>query len=292
MDSFDLDIDNYDLKDILTLFNISFNFDEHDLKTCKKTVHMSHPDKSGLDKDYFLFFCKAYNILVNIFNFKNKKHTNTNYKNDEINKDKYEAIRKFTNSDNFLEEFNKLFEENKMSNEFSDNGYGEWLQQETNKDILELNNKHLSKSEQLKKITQLKQKTHEIIEYENIKELQTMNDSCSHLTNNKPNSYGNNNIFSSNLQFEDLKVAHETSLIPVLDSDKRKHDYKNIGQLQFERKQQIRPLSKKESIQYLNNRDKQQEIANTNRAFKLAKQSQEAEYIKNKTDGYFNRITY
>ena len=31
MDSFDLDIDNYDLKDILTLFNISFNFDEDDL---------------------------------------------------------------------------------------------------------------------------------------------------------------------------------------------------------------------------------------------------------------------
>ena len=56
MESFDLNINNYDLNDLLNLFNIPFDFDNSHLKTCKRRVHMSHPDKSGLDKDYYLFF--------------------------------------------------------------------------------------------------------------------------------------------------------------------------------------------------------------------------------------------
>jgi len=46
----DLDITNYDYEDILKLFNISKQFSEEDLKSAKKRVLASHPDKSGLDK--------------------------------------------------------------------------------------------------------------------------------------------------------------------------------------------------------------------------------------------------
>ena len=48
METLDLDINHYDLSDILTLFNISHNFTEADLKACKKQVLMTHPDKSNL----------------------------------------------------------------------------------------------------------------------------------------------------------------------------------------------------------------------------------------------------
>ncbi len=291
MESFDLDIDNYDLNDLLNLFNIPFNFDDEDLKNCKRRVFMSHPDKSGLEKDYFLFFSKAYNILVNIYHFKNKKDGDTNYNVNNVDKDKYEAIKRFTNSDNFLKEFNKLFEENKLTDDFRDNGYGDWLKQESNKEILELNNKNLSKSERYEKINKLKQMNHQIIEYENIGEYQTNNEGFSHLINNKPSSYGSGNIFSK-FQYEDLKTAHETSLIPVLNSDKRKENYKSIGDLKYARGQQIKPLTKKESIEYLKNKQINMEKQDTLRAYKLAKQTQEAQYINMKTEGYFNRITY
>ena len=58
MEDIDLNIDNYNLEDILNLFNISYNFNEEDLKNAKKIVLHSHPDKSKLDKKYFLFFTK------------------------------------------------------------------------------------------------------------------------------------------------------------------------------------------------------------------------------------------
>ena len=52
----DLNIDNYDLNDVLKLFKMPYHFSEKELKQAKKIVLKTHPDKSGLDKEYFLFF--------------------------------------------------------------------------------------------------------------------------------------------------------------------------------------------------------------------------------------------
>ena len=43
-----------------------------DLKNAKKIVLKTHPDKSKLDKKYFLFFSSAYKILFQLYNFKNR----------------------------------------------------------------------------------------------------------------------------------------------------------------------------------------------------------------------------
>ena len=48
----DLNINNYDLKDLLNLFQLDYNFTKDELKKAKKVVLKTHPDKSGLDKDY------------------------------------------------------------------------------------------------------------------------------------------------------------------------------------------------------------------------------------------------
>ena len=56
MESIDLNIENYDLNDLLELFKIDFDFNENDLKSVKKMVMQTHPDRSKLDKKYFLFF--------------------------------------------------------------------------------------------------------------------------------------------------------------------------------------------------------------------------------------------
>ena len=55
MEGLDLNIENYDLNDLLTLFKLEFAFTAHDLKVVKKMLMQTHPDKSGLDKKYFLF---------------------------------------------------------------------------------------------------------------------------------------------------------------------------------------------------------------------------------------------
>ena len=43
MDNLDLNINNYDLDDILSLFNVSYNYDLNDIKKCKEVLLKLHP---------------------------------------------------------------------------------------------------------------------------------------------------------------------------------------------------------------------------------------------------------
>ena len=63
METLDLNIDNYNYEDILNLFKINYDFGENELKNAKKMVLMMHPDKSGLEKQYFLFFHLNHKVL-------------------------------------------------------------------------------------------------------------------------------------------------------------------------------------------------------------------------------------
>ena len=60
MNDIDLDLNHYDLDDLLQLFKIKSSYTESDLKQCRKTVMKMHPDKSNLPSEYFIFFSKAY----------------------------------------------------------------------------------------------------------------------------------------------------------------------------------------------------------------------------------------
>ena len=75
MESLDLNIDNYNLPDILSLFNLPTLFNDADLKRAKLAVLKTHPDKCQLPKEYFLFFTKAYRILHQIYTI---RHPTTN----------------------------------------------------------------------------------------------------------------------------------------------------------------------------------------------------------------------
>ena len=73
MDDFDLDIDNYGLEDILNLFHLDYKFEKASMKKAKVMALKTHPDKSGLGKDFFLFFMKAYKMLEAIYEYRCKK---------------------------------------------------------------------------------------------------------------------------------------------------------------------------------------------------------------------------
>ena len=83
MDEVDLNIENYNLNEILQLFKLDYSFNRDDLKKAKRVVLLTHPDKSKMPKEYFLFYSKAYKMLYYIFEFRNKEEKrnigNTNY---------------------------------------------------------------------------------------------------------------------------------------------------------------------------------------------------------------------
>ena len=77
LEDIDLNIDNYSLDDLLELFKLELDFGEEDLKLAKRTVLMTHPDKSNLKKEVFLFFCKAYKLVYSVYNFKHRSEQST-----------------------------------------------------------------------------------------------------------------------------------------------------------------------------------------------------------------------
>lgn len=130
----DLNIDHYTLDDLLALFKLSKDFTESELKEARKRVVAVHPDKSGLDKEYFLFFHKAYSLLASVHSFKRKAQANM-YEPQDFetilesleDSDKRLLAKKFNDHKSFSKEFNRLFETLYVK---EDDGYGDWLKSE------------------------------------------------------------------------------------------------------------------------------------------------------------------
>ena len=64
----------YSLKEILGMFDLTYNIGVEDMKRAKKIVLMTHPDKSGLDSKYFLFYKKAFDIVIGFYEQQQKEN--------------------------------------------------------------------------------------------------------------------------------------------------------------------------------------------------------------------------
>lgn len=288
MDGLDLNIDNYELEDILKLFDLKVNFGENDMRNAKKKVLMTHPDKSGLDKNYFLFFSKAYKILYSIYDFREKanKSDKLDIKNnkleylaekDENNERIINNLREKNklNNDEFNQWFNKLFDKVKLENEYESGGYGDWLKSNES-NVINANNKSEMHREINNKKSELRNRV--LTKYNEINE--SNNSSYCDLTNSQPEEYSSG-MFSK-LQFEDLKKAHEESVVPVTDEDYERR-YNSIDDIMFQRgNQNLNPLSERDAREYLNANNNKDNILSARRAYNLAKQDRKAEEANNK----------
>ena len=210
----DLDINNYELNDLLELFNLKTIYDLEDLKTAKKIVLKMHPDKSKLLPEYFLFYCKAYKRLCSLYLIKNKNLQKI--EETEYTKDIDESIKNVLDKNIFLQEnknfnkaFNEMFEKHNIKEK---QGYGEWL-----KDTYEHDNKiefdnNISWDD---KINIKKKEMKTLVKYNGVDNL-FFNTSASFIDDEVINN--NSDLFSS-LTYQDLKQAHTETLIPVTDED-------------------------------------------------------------------------
>jgi len=269
MESLNLNIDNYDLNELLELFKLDFNFTIDDLKQAKKTVMLTHPDKSNLDKKYFLFFTSAYKIILSIYNFRYKSSStqSTEYKV-EKDEEKEILLKNIQSNPNFNKIFNELFIKHKVKNENDDYGYGEWIQSNENMDTRNttMNKMHETFETKKKEIQSIIQ----------IKEIEEMGQTSSQydITCEKPECYSST-IFSG-LQYEDLKKAHVESVIPITHDDFLKRPkFKNVLEYQQQEDyKDTKPLSLSQANEYLNNKSSYQNKNDVHRAYKLAKQDE------------------
>jgi hypothetical protein len=130
-----LDISTYSFADILKLFTLDENNVTTDhLKKAKKKVLYMHPDKSNLPKEYFLFYKKALDIVVRVYEMNNKVNQ-TVPNNQEIvyipekthvATNQIETTMKSMSSSQFNTKFNHLFESHSKTRE-KDKNKNEWF---------------------------------------------------------------------------------------------------------------------------------------------------------------------
>ena len=115
-----LNIQSYSLDEMLGLFELdSYDISIENLKAAKRKVLMLHPDKSKLDAKYFLFYKKAFDVIVQFYDNQNRQNRSIqpkdvaydpDYNSQDTNTTKHitKNVQEM-NSDNFQDKFNELF---------------------------------------------------------------------------------------------------------------------------------------------------------------------------------------
>ena len=279
-DEFDLDIENYELEDILNLFKLQYNFVEADLKKAYRIALKLHPDKSKLSGDYFRFYMKAYKIVEKVFNFriqlkKSKYYTIYNAKETDFNDDKAILLHSLNGKSiqEFNQWFNKMFEKVKVKDEEDDTGYSSWIK---NNKMDDDDNEKVALSDFGRAFEAKKTECKALVKHQGVREMGEK-DGGYNLVREKVNNYSSG-LFSK-LPYEDFKKAHTETVIPVTHQDfLNKEKFNSLEMYKKHRdSQDVVPPSLQQSQQYLAEREKNEGQIHSRRAFKILKRDEELE---------------
>ena len=286
----DLDIDNYNLDEILKLFRLEYNFNLDDLKRAKITALKTHPDKSGLDKQYFLFFKKAYDIVLKIYNFRNKRKQDvkkSEYEKEEMDEtEKNELVnklKKFKTTKDFNKWFNNIFDKVKI-NSNGDGGYGNWFKSDNDINTTKVENMN----DFARVFDEKKRECRDLVIHTDIAQMN--NNRGSSLSNARPEKY-ETDVFSK-LNYNDLKEAHTMTVVPVTQEDFDKiKKFKDVNSYKKHRNEMGKqPLSLEQSKKFLNSKKEQEVEINTRRAYNLYKQDENIEKSNDKFWSFLKQL--
>ena len=302
----DLDIRNYKLEDITNLFKIPLVFNEVDMRSAKLAVLQTHPDKSQLPKEYFLFFSSAYKMLYQVYSFRSGKNRNKKESYDEVieeeavdaNEDSMklcvEKVKRL-NAAEFNKLFNEHYEKCKIEME-EDAGYEDWFRSQQHDDENDGGDDlaNASWDQRVSHIDKKKQALKENMALVSKNDLESVNIYGGGSTNGYALGQGapaehSSGLFSS-LQYEDLKKAHTETVIPVTHEDYvNSKKFNNAQDLKVFRDLNLKSFNydKEEAIQKKKAQTYQDDEDNTHRAFMMAKQDEIAQEMNKKFNGSF-----
>ena len=288
--SLDLNLDNYNLEDLLSLFKIDDINSQYDMSRAKSIALKMHPDKSGLDKEYFLFFSKAYKMLYNLHIIQDKtreRGKNSDYSNykESMDSDNREILDKVLkdkqSARDFNQWFNREFESMRIKDDFTDTGYGDWFKAECdykadNKagDTL-LSNRPKNIESMHRSIEERKRELYQLVKHEDIQDYNRVTTGFSDIGGVAPDNYSSG-LFSGGLAFQDLKQAHTETVIPVdeRDADKRQTSFDT---LKHERGIKIDPLDQSAAYDILQQQERQQREQGVQRMYQMMRQQEQIE---------------
>jgi len=261
--SYNLDINSYTIEEILNLFKIeSFDqLDETSVKKAKMKTLFMHPDKSGLPSEYFIFFSKAYAILLEQYQNMtkvNRKATvkdtvyDTHAVDSAINQSFGTVINKMDKKD-FQKSFNEAFEKVNVSK----------IDPEKNKWFTEGDSSIELKKEgstfNANKFNDIKQQVKQMTVYNGVQHLYTGGNYSNSLLFDDEESQGYvcSDPFSK-LKYDDIRKVHKDQpVMSISESDIQNiPQYKSVDEYKRVRSQPMNPLANAEAEALLNKQAK------------------------------------
>jgi hypothetical protein len=267
MKNHNLEISTYSLNDILGLFDLTYNISIYDLKRAKKTVLMTHPDKSKLGPEYFLFYKKAFDIVLRFYEQQQKENQEVPKEEIKYVTDNHSTYDKNTNkkitsaisemsTEEFHRNFNRLFDENMAKKQ--DESRNAWFKEDDPSIIIDETVTKQNMGEIFEKVKE-KQSTMILSQYRGVENLYVGGGTRLYedLEDNT-DEYVTCDPFSK-LKFDDLRKVHkDQSVIAVSERDFSKvPQYKSVDHFMRERgKQSVVPLDKIQAESILENNEK------------------------------------
>jgi hypothetical protein len=269
MTTHNLNIHMYSFQEILDLFQLPSHFGEQELKQAKRIVLQMHPDKSRLPSEYFLFYKKAFEFVVDYYRDSSK--TSVEVPKEEIIYEpitvekqmsrKIQSTMKEIGAEHFQNKFNRLFEEN-MSKKV-DESRNLWFK---NTDPIYSTESVSSASGIAQAINHIKEQSAAIVKHRGVESMVYGNRGNSLYDNDEESDdYVSCDPFSK-LKFDDLRKVHkDQTVFAVGERDFAKmRVYNSTDELQKERGSTLTPLEKGKAEKMLleqENRLKQQMLA-------------------------------
>lgn len=256
-----LDIQSYTFYEILELFHLDANHITLDtLKRAKKKVLMMHPDKSNLPKEYFLFYKKAFEVVVRMYENIQKVsqpvadsdyHPTESDSSDMTTKQFQKTLGKIS-QETFQHNFNDLFDKH-MKKPPSNPQKNDWF---TKTDAL-YSDQAGSSGDMGSVLEKIKEQQQSLTKYNGVVAMQFLSGGGSSLYDDDEEdddgSYKCSEPFSK-LKYDDLRKVHkDQTVFSVRESDfSRVPTYKSVDDYEQARDvRSIKPMEKSKAQQML-----------------------------------------
>jgi curved DNA-binding protein CbpA len=208
---------------ILSISKEDANNEKKLKKAYLKYAQKTHPDKNNGDDRKFKLVTLSYKLLLKKIKDKDtdKIHNDLKDGSMEFIKNQSTDVKQNINMKDFnVELFNKIYEENKLQDDFHDNGYGDWLKKEDDVKMVKMTSYNKDKfNQEFQKAKHNLSNSRQVQKYSEPKELICSSniDSIMVLGGDKVKSYTGE---TNGLQFRDLREAfEEPTLIDINNVD-------------------------------------------------------------------------
>lgn len=259
MKNHNLDIAMYSLRELLNLFDIdTYDITREQMVAAKKKVLRTHPDKSRLPSEYFLFYKKAFEVVLNFYNDQTKQNAEVRDKdysplnNDNEENQKIKSQIQKTDTNKFSKAFNELFEKNMIRQ--IDETRNEWFKTE-NPSFETPTNVNPGNMRQV--FDNMKQQQQMVV-HRGVQELTHSGGSNLYEEDVGTDEYVTTDPFSK-LRFEDLRKVHkDQTIFNVSERDlSSMTQYQSVEQFQRARSSQtLDPMEERHAKQMFDNREK------------------------------------